>query len=59
MKDVRGRLKQQRQFDRTAEPKQCIVCGRWFSKSRDKTCSVACAEKIASKGSEKPTDSIS
>jgi hypothetical protein len=58
MKDERQRLKQQRQFDRTAEPKQCIVCGRWFTKRRGKICSIVCAEK-AEEGPRKPADSFS
>jgi hypothetical protein len=46
-KDARGLAKAQRQS--SLEAKQCVVCGRWFSKRRDQFCSQECAEK-AGKG---------
>jgi len=54
MKDKRGRLKRQREFDRSAEPKQCVVCGRWFTKARSKTCSDSCAQKATAKAIGNP-----
>jgi hypothetical protein len=49
MKDERGRLKRQRELERSGEPKQCVVCGRWFTRRPDRTCSAACAQKATAK----------
>ena len=44
MKDARGQAKAERHNPDQA--KQCVVCGRWFSKRKDSVCSKKCAERL-------------
>jgi hypothetical protein len=46
MKDVRERIKRERQFDRQDGPQSCIVCGRLFCRRKDNVCSRDCLTKL-------------
>ena len=52
MQDARG-MKRAERADRI-EAQQCVVCGRWFSKRKDRVCSRACLEKSKQEG-DRPT----
>jgi hypothetical protein len=46
LRDVRKRLKAERNYYQRDEVQACRVCGRYFTKhARDAVCSAACKEK--------------
>jgi hypothetical protein len=48
MRNERGRLKAERDYNARNDAQQCIVCKRWFIKRAEKVCSRECAAKLAS-----------
>jgi hypothetical protein len=46
MRDVRKRLKAERNYYQRDEVQACTVCGRLFVRRRGDVCSMACAEKV-------------
>jgi len=52
-KDARGEARRERNYRRAGEPKQCVVCGRWFTRRSDKTCSTECEQKAFDLRSER------
>ena len=45
--DARGQARAERNYKAHNDVQACAVCGRLFTRYvRDKTCSVACAEKL-------------
>jgi hypothetical protein len=43
--NARGRARAEKQFYSRDNVQQCVVCGRWFCRRKDRVCSTDCLKK--------------